>query len=129
MAINSNVDFVNTFDRNALCVSTRILMNIAPHEDEHAAQTIALEMLRVLLATGMTPAQYNLTTEAEYQAFVNEARTRGKFNINAPVPFLSEGDVQSAANVGGNYFEHGYDFIMNGISQGNKITFTRIGGV
>lgn len=129
MAITSNVDLVNTYDGNFQVVSTRILPAIAPHDDEHAAQCLAIETLRSLLATGMTPQQYNDLDEPSWQAIIAASRARASLNINAPSYMLSEIDAQAGASIGGNYFEHGYIFIMNGVQQGDKVQFTRIGGI
>ena len=86
-------------------------------------------MLRTLLGTGMTAQQYNDMTDEAYQAAVDESVKRAKLNINAPVSALDSYQIAAAANIGGNYFEHGYVALMAGIQAADKIQFTRIGGL
>lgn len=129
MAITNNQDLVNTYDGNFQVESTRILPDIAPHDDEHAAQCVAIETLRSLMALGITPQQYNEMVEADWQAVIADSKSRAALNINAPVAHLTDSDIQGAANIGGNYFEHGYLVVMAGINSLDKIRFTRIGGL
>lgn len=129
MAIISNVDLLNTYDRNALVTSTRVLGGDASDAQEHAAQCLAFEMLRELLASGLTVRQYNDMTDEAWEKLCMVAKTRAALNINAPVAKLTPNQCDAACNIGGNYFEHGYQFIMDGISQENKMTLTRVGGV
>ena len=129
MAITSNIDLINTYDGNFQVVSSRILPDIAPHNDEHAAQCLAIETLRTLLASGMSVAQYNALTDAEFRAIIDESFKRSKLNVNAPGAILSATDVAAAGNLGGNFFEHGYVFIIDSMGAATKVQFTRIGGL
>jgi len=129
MAIVSNVDLINTYDGNFQVVSTRILPDVAPDTDEFAAQCLALETLRSLIASGMTVEQYNALDEPGWQAIIADSYARSRLNVNAPAAILSENDRNAAANIGGNYFEHGYVTIMAGVQQADKVQFTRIGGL
>ena len=130
MAIVSNVDLINTYDGNFQVVSSRILPNEAPHDDEFAAQVICIETVRTLLASGLTTQEYNDMTNEAWFAVEAESIARAKLNVNAPVVSrLSDNDRHAATNQGGSYFEQGYVATMNIVSQEDKIQFTRIGGL
>ena len=129
MAITNNIDLVNHYDGNFQIVSIRVLPNEAPHSDEHAAQCIAIEVLRELLASGLTVQQYNDLTEEAWQALAQPGIVRAGLNVNAPGPALSIADKNSGMNLGGNYFEHGYAAQIETVTADNKVQFTRIGGI
>jgi hypothetical protein len=128
MAITSNTDLINTYDGNFLVTSTNALGGVTPQK-EHAAQCLAIEVLRSLIATGMSVADYNNLPELEWTAICETAFARAALNINAPLASLTVQEHTAACNLGGNYFEHGYQFIMDGVQPQDKITFTRIGGL
>jgi len=129
MAIIDNVDLVVTYDGNFQVVSARILPNELPDDDEHAAQCVAIEMLRGLMASGMSVQDYNNTTDEDLQPYRDQAVFRASLNVTAPVNHLDSQQKYTATGLGENFFEHGYQFIMDGTSAGDKVQFTKLGGL
>lgn len=131
MPINlTNIEAINAYDANQQLDTTNVLALESPHDDEHAAQCVVFEMLRELMATGMTPAQYNDMSQDDYDAAVQRAVYRAALNVNAPVmSSLDNYGREAAANIGGNYFEHGYAALLNAMAPSERIRFTRLGGL
>jgi hypothetical protein len=133
MAIANEIDLVLAYDGNFRIDSTRILEDVAPHSDEHAAQCVAIETVRGWLASGLTLDEYNAISETDWPVLLrqvtDEAVGRARLNVTAPVGRLTPDQVISAANIGTNFFEHGYNTIMAGIGNLDKISFTKLGGL
>ena len=124
MAITSNTDLLVAFDEDQLIQSTRIL-EAARAEHEHCAQSIAIEMLREIKARVATPDDYNNMTTEEYDSAVAAAVERAKRLATTQVHLLTATEIVAAANLGGNFFEHGYVSLMAGIQAEDKVSFRR----
>ena len=130
MAITSNEDLVVTYDDGGLIVSARILEPTDTPEREHAAQCLAIEGLRTILGMGITVTEYNNMDDPTWQAVIVEAVARARLNVIARIHELTPNEWEQAVNVGGSsYFEAGYVAFMAGVSQTERVTFTRTGGM
>lgn len=129
MPINNNVDLVVAYDANANVRAPRMLSPEFPPAMEHACQCIAIEVLRTLMASGMTVQEYNDLDDATWNAIILESKDRASLNVSAPVQECFEAHPGVGGNYGGNYFEHGYLSTIAGMAQGDTILFTRTGGL
>lgn len=140
MAITNNVDLVLTFDNDQLVTSPRILGPSVSQTTEHAAQCCAIECLRQILSTGITLAEWNSsenpwmfqgqTWDDWWTSVCDTGHVRATLNVGASeIPRISTEYMDMAANMAQNLFEHGYATIMAATSQGDKVTFTRTGGL
>lgn len=134
MAITNNIDLITSYDADSLVTMTRVLSATAPPAKEHAAQVLVCETLRDILAEGITLEEWNGMDPAMWDTWWasrrDRARERAKLNVAAhQVPHLTSGEVDQCLGVSSTLFENGYTAVMAGISQENKVTFTRLGGV
>ena len=114
----TNFELLLNYENNALVESQKL--NAA---NEHAAQVVAMETVRELKSLGITVQQYNDMTTEDWDAAQARAVARAKLHPTARVDLLTSGDLSGAGNLGGNYFEHGYNAIIAGTPAGDKITF------
>lgn len=140
MAIISNEDFVLTYDDNAQVASTRALSNVAPTQEEFGAQCFIIEIIRGVLADGISLDDWNNVGEgfrfpdqAAWDVWYGEirdaAKERAALNVASHVADLSSGQLDQAANLAANFCERGYVAVMAGTQQADKISFTRLGGI
>jgi hypothetical protein len=123
MAINDNYDALTTYDRDQLLQSQRL--NVT---DEHAGQVVVFEMLRHLKAAyGEDVVAYNNMTEEQWTAHKAVVLNAASLHPNARIDLLTAGDLEVAYNMGGNYFEHGYVFILDGTQPADKVSFSKYG--
>lgn len=126
----TNAEVLAAFDANQSVKSTRVFGADVTNVKEHGAQCLAFETLRGLLVDGVTIDQYNQMSNADWQARVVAAANRMKVydrpGFNALSTAVSN-EWDAAANIGGNYFEHGYEFIMAGSTALEWVTFTKDG--
>lgn len=109
----NNDQFLTTYDRGTLQQLETPRLNI---ENESIGQTIAVEVLRALDARGLTPQMYNDLSDADWEDLIRI--------VVATIPGaekLSWHDQYSAANLGGNFFEHGYETILVNTSETDKV--------
>jgi hypothetical protein len=135
MAITNSIDFVVTYDQDRLVTCGRCLSTSAPVAREHAAQCLLAEILRDILATGITVDEWNAMGQPEPWETWIAARAAGgleraKLNVAAPVvPLLDANERASALGTASTIFETGYTAYMATVSQENKVTYTRTGGI
>lgn len=124
-----NARVLATYDTDQGKVSVaRILGLHDPKPREWAAQCVAMETLRALMASGISIAAYNDMGFPEWAALAFAARDQAAARVpGAPVGELADDEVLNAANIGGNYFEHGYDTIL--AAQYEVVRFSKRGGM
>lgn len=127
MAITNNVQLIEQFDANMPIQSPRLFLANTPQE--HAAQCVAVETCRSLMAGGFSIAAYNDMTGIAWYGLVLEAVTRAAMNLSANIHALELQHAITGADLGGNFFEHGYTTIMGNTQQSQQIQFTKTGGV
>jgi hypothetical protein len=104
-------------------------------EAHHAMHCLIFEVLRGWMGTGLTVAEYNNMEEVAWLALrasvCAAAVIRAKLNpaSAADAARLTANDLEAACNIGDNYFEHGYTTIIDGTPAGDRLNFTREGGV
>lgn len=127
MPIQNNVQLLNAYDDGINIPVPRI--PVADPACEHAAQCLAMEILRGWRAAGLPaynndagyPATSAQVQEAAFQrAALNPASSEQLLN-------LTDADKQQANSIGENYFEHGYVNILAGTSNTDKRTLQRDG--
>lgn len=111
----NNTENVGAWDAFVL-VSTHFL-NM---DDEQTGQELAWAFFKSLEAEATTPQEYNDEPESTW-----EARVQAVAATVTRADTLSWADKLSACNLGGNYFEHGHDYIMSLISQENTSSVTK----
>src|SRR6185369_7414597 len=95
---------------------------------EHHGQCIAMEVCRDFLITGLTLEGWGaMTDEFQWFQMCLDAWTRARANTSASSEGFTIAYALSAANYAGNYFEHGFDLIVQNAQP--SVTFTRTGGV
>lgn len=119
--MTTNAQILIEYDANASITSSRL--NAV---DEQAAQVIAFETLRGLRLSLITVAAYNNLSDANWVIFVGEAANRADDVPGCNIQALSQSEVFGAANLGGNYFEHGYQVIIDGQNPADLTTFRKI---
>ena len=140
MAITSNEDFVLTYDGDSQVNSTRVFSHTAPTQLEFGGQCLIIEIIRGVLADGISLNDWNNTGEgfrfADQAAWDewflgirNAAQERAALNIASHVNELTEAQLGQAANLAANFCERGYVSVMAGTQQADKISFTRLGGI
>lgn len=140
MAITSNEDFVLTYDANAQVASTRVLPHTAPTQLEFGAQCLIIEVIRGVLADGISLDDWNNTGDgfrfadqavwdAWFLAVRDAAYERASLNVASHISDLTEAQLGQAANLAANFCERGYIAVMAGTQQADKISFTRLGGI
>lgn len=140
MAITSNEDFVLTYDSDSQVASTRVFANAAPVQLEFGAQCLIIEIVRGVLADGISADDWNNTGEgfrfadqAAWDVWFLEIRSaaqeRAALNVASHVSELTEAQLGQAANLAANFCERGYTAVMAGTQQADKISFTRLGGI
>ena len=68
--------------------------------------------------------------ETWWDSIKAQAFDRASLNVAADkVPHLTNTEREQAYNLASNYFEQGYQAVMTGVSNANKCTFTRLGGM
>lgn len=97
-------------------------------DKEYHGQCIAMETCREFLITGLTLAGWEAMSD-EYQWFQMclSAWGRARENTSAPHEGYLIYHALSASNYAGNYFEHGFDLIVQNAQP--SVTFTRTGGI
>lgn len=132
-SIVNNVDLLNNYDGNFQCASVRILSLEATPAQEHSAQVAMIETLRTMMGSTVQPADIDNMSNEDFEAWFAQMKAEGvpfaRRNVNARVAGLTQEQCDQACNIALNYFEHGYQFIMDGQAPENKLTFTRVGGV
>lgn len=124
----TNAEVLAAYDANQSVKSSRIFGADVSNVREHGAQCLAFETLRGLLADGVTVDQYNNMSDAEWKQRVSAAATRMRVYDRPGFNSLNNANEwEAAANMGGNYFEHGYDFIIAGSTALEWVTFTKNG--
>jgi hypothetical protein len=126
----TNAEVLAAFDANQSIKSTRVFGADVTPVKEHGAQTLAFETLRGLIALGITVDEYNQMSQADWEAQVVAAANRMKAYDRPGFNALSNqvsNEWEAAANIGGNYFEHTYDFIIAGSTTLEWVTFTKNG--
>lgn len=124
----TNAEVMAAFDANQSIKSTRIFGADVTNVKEHGAQCLAFETLRGLMADGLTVEQYNNMSNAEWDTRVAAAANRMKAYDRAGFNALKDANEWSAAaSIGGNYFEHTYDFIIAGSTALEWVNFTKNG--
>ena len=134
MAITDNTDLVLHYDSNQLIALGRVLSPSASNVHEHAALCLAIETMRGILMTGINVDDYNNMEEPEpwdtwWGNVQAEAYARAAVNVAAPLFALDASEKTSASSTAGTLFEIGYVAYMANISQSNRVTFTKLGGV
>ena len=140
MAITSNEDFVLTYDADSQVASTRVFSQTASTQLEFGAQCLIIEIVRGVLADGISADDWNNTGEgfrfADQVAWDvwfleirDAAQERAALNVASHVSELTEAQLGQAANLAANFCERGYVSVMAGTQQADKITFTRLGGI
>lgn len=126
----NEVNYVVDYDQNQLLQTVRVLNSSSSAENEFAAQCIAVEMLRNLLASGMSVDDYNNMSAEDWENRKALAVTAASLNVVATeVNHLNDTQKESAANIGGNYFEHGYLFILSNVQQNERLSFRKLSGM
>lgn len=135
MAVTNNIDLVLTYDSNQLIAIGKALSPDAPDANEYAVQCVVIEILRDILATGITLDEWNKMEEPEpWNTWWAERQSRGferaKLNVAATqTPLLTSSELAQAAAITNTIFEIGYDAYMANVSNVNRVTFTKLGGV
>jgi len=140
MPITSNEDFVLTYDADSQVASTRLFLPSMSQQLEFAAQCLIIEIVRGVLADGISADDWNNTGEgfrfADQAAWDvwfldirNAAYERAALNVASHVSELSEAQLGLAANLAANFCERGYTSVMAGTQQADKVSFTRLGGI
>lgn len=119
--MTTNAEFLAAYDLNALQSSHRLYS-----PDEHTSQVLCAETLRILMASLMTPSDYNNLSDAAWANIVNDAVAAANLISGVNTGLLRSDHIQAAANLGGNYFEHSYQFIMDGTPLGCFTTFRKL---
>lgn len=126
----TNAEVLAAYDANQSVRSTRVFGADVATVKEHGAQCLAFETLRGLMADGVTVEQWNNMSDAEWNQRIDAAALRMRAydrpGFNALSRSVSD-ELSAAASIGGNYFEHGYAFIMAGSTQLEWVTFTKNG--
>jgi hypothetical protein len=95
---------------------------------EHHGQCIAAEVCREFLITGLSLDGWNaMTDEFQWFQMCIAGWERARTNTSASPAEFTISDALAAASYAGNYFEHGFDLIVQNAQP--SVTFTRTGGV
>lgn len=122
MPVSTNVDLLNAFDNNEQVQSAKL-----DATNEHAAQVVAMEILRELKAVFALVEAYNNSTPAELDVIAASGLERAKRHPAASVHLLTSSDVAQAKGLAESFFEHGYTTIMAGLAMEQKFAFRRQG--
>jgi hypothetical protein len=123
----TNAEVLAAYDANQSIKSTRVFGPDVPPVKEHGGQTLAFEALRGLIALGITVDQYNAMSQADWDVQVSAAANRMKAYDRPGFNALTQREWDAAASIGGNYFEHTYDFIIAGSTKLEWVEFTKNG--
>ena len=129
MAITNNIEAVKEYDANQPVQSPRILNSSEPAMIECTVQCIAFEVLRSLIMGGYTVASYNDMGNIAWYRLVLDSVERASLNLEAQVNELTLEQALMGSTMGGNFFEYGYVSILDGTPQGDRVQFTRLGGL
>ena len=133
MPILSNSNLITAYDLNESVVNTRVLGFEFLNSKESAAQILVMELVRVILADGITtltwedmpePEPWNTWWSSKQATAFESARL-----TNSEVSSLSQAEKDSAATVAITIFELTYPIFMDGISEINRTAFTKLLGV
>lgn len=129
MPILNNVDALNSYDSATGLVVPQL--SISDPANEHAAHCLAFETLREIISRVITVDQYNTMDNATWQDVKAESVKRARRNPSSgrQIQTFTESDIESACNLGGNYFEHGYLTITGNTASPDKRMFERTGTV
>jgi hypothetical protein len=114
----TNTQFLNDW-RTGKDVSTHRLGGA----NELLKQVCAIAMLDELTKAGYQVATWNAVSEAEWVSF--KAATKAKIEATTSLSALTDDDIESAFNLGANYFEHGHPAIMNGTPVEDRVTLVK----
>lgn len=98
-------------------------------DKEHHGQCLAVEVCREFELIGLTLDGWNaMTDELQWAEMIISASKRARMNTSASHYDFTISDALTAASYAGNYFEHGYDLILENTAP-DHVTFTRTGGI
>lgn len=117
---STNEEILVAYDANEE-IESRKLDHSQGQERQHAAQLIAFETLRHCMANLTLEDYGNMSAEA-WEAFYLTA-IQAAAALDADVNNLDREQTDEAANMGGNYFEHSYTYIMTSGYNDNPSSF------
>lgn len=120
----TNMEVMAAYDANQQVVAVNTSSG-----DEHAAQVMAFETLRALMAHGLTTTAWGEITDCALLRIVAEACDRAALIPGVMMHTLNRNEIFSAADQGGSYFETGYQTVVDGVQAEQRVTFTKLGGV
>ena len=97
--------------------------------DEHAAQVMAFETLRGLMAHGLTSVAWDEITDCALLRMVAEACDRASLIPNVMMHALNRNEIMAAGDQGGSYFSAGLQTLVDGVQPEMRVTFTKTGGI
>jgi hypothetical protein len=116
----TNTEVLTAYDANEVLVSIPIRHGNATQQ-EWAGQIIVMETLRQFTDMGLSVEDYNNMSNEAWDLACGTALLRAEQHPTAPVQQLPKGDVDQAYGIGGTYFEHGYQPIIDQAQE--TITF------
>lgn len=121
--MTTNLEYLAYYDANAPVTSQKLVV-----ADERAGQLVAAEVLRTLTETpGLTPEGYNNMPDWEFFIKIADAVRQASLIPNHNLGLLSTTEILTSANLGGNFFEHTYQFIIDGTAPADRIQFRKLG--
>ena len=135
MPVTNSTALMNSYDRSTQTQVPNQPSESGTPQGHHAMHCLAFEVLRGWMGTGLTVDQYNAMDEAAWQTLrtsvCNTAVTRARLNPASAreSALLTINDRAAACNLGDNYFEHGYDFVISGTTPSDRRNFTRDDGI